>query len=173
MLIDAVRKAIHGRYTIKRKGTALLLAKGTKVHTDGDKSFGFSLDSAYHPPFPFFRDNPPKHLTKMCDAIIMFERQGTSYCAVIEQKTGDLADYEKQLANGKFFCEWLVALCKEHGYIQQEPVKFYGVLIWEPRLTPLKGSTAHDIPQATDHRLFDKFFDIQNESDVHIGQLAS
>lgn len=173
MIIDVVKKAIHGRYGIVKRRDAMLLHNGVRVHTDGNKAFGFSLDNQQHPPFSFFKDSPPKHFAKMCDAIIVFENGLELYFALIEQKTGDSADYVKQLANGKFFCEWLVSLCNEHGYKYSGTVIYLGVLIWEPRPIPLKGSTTHTIPQAETHRLFNKFFDIQNETDIHIGQLAS
>ncbi len=173
MLIETVRKAIHGRYQIKRKGTSLLLEKGIKIHATGKPLFGFSLDNEEYPPFRFFKESPPKHLSKMCDAIIVFESDGTLFFAIIEQKTGYPSDYGRQLANGKLFCEWLVSLCKEHGYIKDEIVDFLGVLIWEPRPIPLKGSTVHTIPQAHQHRSFERFFDIQNETEVNIELLAS
>ena len=173
MSIDAIRRAIHGRYGIQKKGPTFVLAKGIRVHVNGKSSFGFSLDSEEHPPFSFLRDSPPKHLAKMCDAIIVFESSGGLYFAVIEQKTGDPADYDKQLANGKFFCEWLMSLCREHGYTHNETITYLGVLVWEPRPIPLKGSTTHRNFQASHHRLFDKFFDLQNETDIDVDLLAS
>ena len=172
-MIHTVNNAIRGHYGIQRKGGALLLDKNIKVHINAKQSFGFSLDNPGHPPFPFFKDNPPKHLAKMCDAIIMFEHDDVLYFTLIEQKTGDAANYDKQLANGKFFCEWLVSLCKEHGYNLYGTVSYFGVLVWEPRPIPLKGGTTHALPIAYHHRLFDKFFDIQNETDIDVNQLVS
>lgn len=175
-MIDVVRNAIHGHYQMKEKRNALLLDNDTKtirVHTNSKNSFGFCLDDAKRPPFQFFKPSPPEHLKKMCDAIIIFEGGQTLYFTLIEQKTGDPAEYDRQLANGKFFCEWLVSLCREHGYCLHTNISYFGVLVWEPRLMPLKGSTTHSLPEACPHRLFDKFFDLQNQTDIDIDQLVS
>ena len=172
-MIDVVESTIRGNYRIPKSGSTFVLANDVRVRTNNSKVFGFSLDNVALRPFAFFKDSPPQHLAKMCDAIIIFESGQDLYFALIEQKTGHQSDYEKQLANGKFFCEWLVSLCKEHGYCDYQTIKYLAALVWEPRDIPLKGGTTHALPEAYPHRLFDKFFDIQNETDIYIDQLAS
>lgn len=175
-MIDAVKKAIHGRYGMTRKRFGFVLDQDTKnitIYINPKESFGFCLDNEDNPPFHFFRASPPKHLSKMCDAIVIFERGQALYFTLIEQKTGDPAEYDKQLANGKFFCEWLVALCQEHDYCASKTISYLGVLVWEPRPIPLKGTTTHPLPEACPHRLFDKVFDIQNQTTIDIEQLVS
>lgn len=172
MVIENVKKTIHGRYRIKKKGGSLILDKDIKVRSKSSELFGFSLDSTEHPPFSFLRSSPPRHIAKMCDAIVLLEHEARLYLTIIEQKTGDEADYERQLANGKFFCEWLMALFREHGYLGNSTISYYGVLIWEPRTVPLKGTTVHQTPVPSAHRLFDKLFNIQNESEIDVESLV-
>ena len=102
----------------------------------------------------------------------MLEYDNTLYIVLIEQKTGYSAQYDKQLANGKIFCEWLVSLCNSYGYVQTQNIAYYGALIWEPRPIPLRGGTTHS-NAANAHPLFDKFFDIQNQTSIDVMQMIA
>ena len=78
----------------------------------------------------------------MCDAIIAQSYEERLYMFVIEQKTGDPDYFKKQVINGKLFCDWLCALYRSHGYMDDNPI-FIALLIWEPRLSQNKGTTTH------------------------------
>ena len=175
-MIDTVKKAIHGHYTnndqIKMSKGAWVIDKDIRIHTCGYSSFGFSLDNETHRPFAFLKDSPPKHIDKKCDAIIIFADDDTLYIAIIEQKTGHPDGHDKQLANGKFFCEWMVSLCKEHGYYNHKAIEYFGLLVWEPRAQPLKGETTYNSPEAQSSALFDKYFDAANVHRIYLRDLV-
>ena len=170
-MIDAAKKAIHQRYRLTNKQGAFILADNIKVYPDGQSSCGFSLDNGTFPPFEFFALRPPKNLAKMCDAIVLYDDGNDFYCTLIEQKTSNRGHFEKQLVNGKLFCEWLVSLCEEHNYKPPGRVQYFGVLIWQPPPIPPKGTTTHQTPQAKQHRFFDKFFDIRTDPHVDVNEL--
>ena len=107
--LEKLQKAIDDKYRLTRDGRDWELADGVKLRVPNRHSLGFSLDNRKTPPFAFFSGNPPAHVAKMCDAIVVLPYQGSLYFFVVEQKTGNKDDYARQLANGKFFCEWLVA----------------------------------------------------------------
>ena len=85
----------------------------------------------------------------MCDAIIAQSYEENLYLFVIEQKTENPDYYRKQLTNGKLFFDWLCALYRKHGYMDKTPT-FIALLIWEPRLSENKGTTAHDSDDGVD-----------------------
>ena len=175
-MIDAVQKAIRGRYTnndqIKMRRGDWFIDNDIFVHTSEYRSFGFSLDNEANRPFAFLRDSPPKHIAKMCDAIIIFADDDNLYVTLIEKKTGDLGEYDKQLANGKFFCEWLVSLCKEHGYYDYKSIEYFGLLVWAPDGGPFRNETAYQPPEAQSSVLFDKFFDLANVDRIYLEDLV-
>ena len=170
-MIDATKKAIHQRYRLPTTQGGFNLADNIKVYPDDQSSCGFRLDNQCSPPLAFFSSNPPRNLAKMCDAIILYEDGNGTYCILIEQKTSNQSQFKKQLANGKLFCEWLIALCKEHNYTPREPVQYFGVLVWKPPPIPPKGTTTHQPPQAKKDKVFDKFFDVRNDSYVDVAEL--
>ena len=175
-MIDTVKKAIHGRYTnndqIKMRRGAWVIDKDIRIDTSEYNSFGFSLDNETNRPFAFLKNSPPKHIAKMCDAIIIFGDGDTLYIALIEQKTGDSEGNDKQLANGKFFCEWMVSLCKKHDYYDYKSIKYFGLLVWEPTDHPLRGETTYRPPEAQSSALFDKFFDLANVHRIYLKDLV-
>ena len=175
-MIDIVKRAIHGRYTnnnqIKMRRDNWLIDNGIFIYTNGYSSFGFSLDNEANRPFAFLRNSPPKHIAKMCDAIIIFADGDTLYIALIEQKTGDPGEHNKQLANGKFFCEWLVSLCKEHDYYDYKNIEYFGLLVWVPTNVPFRNETAYQPPEAQSSELFDKFFDLANVDQIRLKDLV-
>ena len=109
----------------------------------------------------------------MCDGIVIYVDGNDLYCILIEQKTGVRGDFNKQLTNGKLFCQWLVALCQQHKYTTIEQIAYFGVLVWEPPPIPPKGTTTHVQPKAVSHQLFDKFFDIRHEGYVDVDELIT
>ena len=141
-------------------------------------SMGFSLDvpDSRHKPLAFFSGSPPQYLAKMCDALIAIIDQGKLYLFAIEIKSRNKDDYYKQLANGRHFWGWLIALCKEHGYLlpQAEPL-YVAVLIWQPREKQVrKGATAHrgnSGVKATTKKGFDARFEIQNRNLIILREL--
>ena len=175
-MIDTLKKVIHGRYHMRKKTNMVILDNDTKpikLFTGRNEAIGFRLDNADHPPFAFFGNNPPKSLTKMCDAIVILATRKELYCTLVEQKTGNSEGYETQLANGKLFCQWLVSLCQEHGYWNHSNISYYGLLVWEPLPIPMKGTTVPLSVKSSPHRLFDKFFDLQHQTEIHVDELIT
>ena len=87
---------------------------------------------------------------------------------IIEQKTSSLGEYEKQLANGRCFCDRLFSLYKEHGYCPDDPI-YIGLLIWQPRTLPSKGETSHKSePTSGTHHRFKYFFEEKNNRSINL-----
>ena len=141
-------------------------------------SMGFSLDvpDSKQKPLAFFSILPPRYLAKMCDALIAVVDQSKLYLFAIEIKSENKGDYRKQLANGRHFWRWLIALCKEHGYLPLKPEPLHiAVLIWKPRKKQVrKGATAHTknhgIESATQEG-FTARFEIRNRSSFRLYDL--
>ena len=126
----------HRKWTIKGN-------TDIAIQVPCSKSFGFCLDARGNKPFPFF-GNPPEHVAKMCDGIIVLSYKNKDHIFVIELKTTDKGPYKKQLKNGQYVCEWLLTLLKEHGhYPNKKQVHFIGLLCYEPRRITNKGTTSH------------------------------
>ena len=141
-------------------------------------SMGFSLDApkSQQKPLAFFSSSSPEGLAKMCDALIAVVNQSKLYLFAIEIKSGYKGDYRKQLANGRHFWGWLIALCKEHGYLlsQSEPL-YIAVLIWKPREKHVhKGATAHRTNsgiETGEQAGFTARFEIRNHSSFRLDDL--
>ena len=150
MLINTIANTIHGRYRLQYRGRGWSLADGVRIYASTEDTFGFSLDNLQNPPFAFLSNAPPEHIAKMCDAIIQLNDDAL-YFFVIEQKTGYEGDYDKQLANGKFFCEWLVSLLAYHEYLSDIRVEYIGLLVWKPRQPATRRGTSHESIRHEDH----------------------
>lgn len=140
MLCQSIDKKFH----LKRqeKGWTIEGKTNVQIRVPTNKSVGFCLeDRGGNNPFPFF-GNPPKHIAKMCDGIIALSHKDKDYIFVIELKSSHTDDYEKQLKNGQYFCEWLLTSLRAYGHYKEE-VHFIGLLCHEPRKTPPKGTTSH------------------------------
>ena len=164
LMIDLVRQAVRGRYRLQwlDKYSGYFLEKRARVYASQKDSQALKLDYQKPHPFHFFSESPPPDLKKMCDAIVLHRRQDRIFCTLIELKTGDPGDSEQQLANGMMFCQWLVGLIRHHRGVPQDPVTYFGVLVWEPKDSVSKGPTVRKPPKAKPHDLFDKFFDIRD-----------
>ena len=168
-MLETIEKTIHKDFHLTRQGRDWLLDDDVKLRAPDRHSFGFSLDKKRS--FAFFSNSPPEHLAKMCDAIIALLFKQRLFLFIVEQKSAYRVPYDKQLANGKHFCDWLFSLYKEHGYCYKDPVSI-GLLIWQPRQLPRKGMTSHQPKGPTrSHRLFDAFFEEQNTTRVYLGDL--
>ena len=113
-------------------------------------------------PLAFFSASPPPYIAKMCDAIVALLHDDMLYFFIIEQKTSHKGDYIEQLANGKFFCQWLVDLYSHYDYCNADSVRYIGMLIWKPRPTPSKEGTEHGKPAQIDSPLFDLYYEVAN-----------
>ena len=165
-MIDTIGRTIRGDYQLPRKKNYWLLKDDVKLRIPGELSVGFSLDNEKKPPFAFFKDDPPLHMVKMCDAIIALSLGQKLYLFIVEQKTSSPGEYEKQLANGRYFCEWLFSLYKEHEYCSDDPI-YIELLIWQPRTVPPKGETSHkNEPTSVKHHHFEHFFEKRNNRDI-------
>ncbi len=122
------RQCIDGDFHLPREGREWLLEDNwvLKLKTPRRDSLGFRLDKDPSP-FRFFSGSPPEDVAKMCDAIIALSYKGKLYIFLVEQKTSQEDDYRKQLKNGKYFCDWLLALLEGHGHYTGKPA-FIGVL---------------------------------------------
>lgn len=175
-MIDIIEKTIHTDYRLKRDNFGYLLPDSeVKLHDPSHCSFAFSLDKRDKPPpFRFFsNETQPRYIAKMCDTIVAMNFKNELCLFIIEQKTKRTKQYEKQLANGRHFCNWLFSLYKEHEYYSRDPV-YIGLLIWEPRPnSPRKGTTAHQNKnQRKSHPSFDLFFEKRNIKDISLADLA-
>ena len=171
MLINTISNTIRGRYRLQYGKERWSLADGVRIYASEENSFGFSLDNPQNPPFAFLSNTPPEHTAKMCDAIIVQLNDKAIYFFVIEQKTGYEGDYEKQLANGKFFCKWLVSLLKYHGYLKDIGVKYIGLLVWKSRQSPTREGTSHESIRHEDHPLFPLCYSVENKSNFSLQEL--
>lgn len=161
-MIDTLQQSIDERYYLPRKGNDWELADRVRLRDTSRQSLGFSLDNQKNPPLAFFSARPPSHIAKMCDAIVALLHDGTLYFFIIEQKTSHKSDYIQQLANGKFFCQWLVTLYSHYNYWNASSVKYIGMLIWKPRQSPRKGRTTHRKPEPANSTLFDRYYRVDN-----------
>ena len=141
-----------------------------------EHSMGFSLDvtDSKQKPLAFFSSRPPRYLAKICDALIAVFDQSKLYLFAIEIKSERKNNYNKQLANGRHFWGWLIALCKEHGYLPLKPL-YIAVLIWQPRKKHVrKGATAHRINsgiETGEQEGFTAWFEIRNRSSFRLDDL--
>ena len=171
-VIDTLRRAIAPKYRLPRQNRDWCLANNVRIRAPSRNSFGFCLDDETNPPLAFLGSNPPEHIAKMCDAMIAVSHRGHAYLFVIEQKTANKADYKRQIANGRLFCDWLTSLCCYHGYISNESIRYVALLVWQPRPTPRRGRTSHKKPQqALSHPLFDRVVDERNNPHVQLQSL--
>ncbi len=134
-IIKTIERAIDRRYHLERNDREWLLDESDKrieIRVPDRNSIAFSLDRRDENPFAFFGGNPPGGMAKICDAFLfcVYERQG--YGFIIEMKSGHKEESEKQMINGRFFCDWLLALCREHGYLNAD-FSIASLLLWEPR----------------------------------------
>ena len=177
--IRILEQTIGNELKLKRDNQDWLISD-TNVQADSlhRHSMSFSLDvpGSRHKPLAFFSSSPPQGLAKMCDALIAVVDQSKLYLFAIEIKSSNKDDYRKQLANGRHFWCWLIALCKEHGYLPLKPKPLYiAVLIWKPREKQLrKGATTHTknhgIESATQEG-FTSRFEIRNCSSFRLYDL--
>ena len=180
-IIEILEQTIEKKLKLKRDNQDWLIPEintNIQVRSPHRHSMGFSLDvpDSKQRPLAFFSSSPPQYLAKMCDALIAVVNQRKLYLFAIEIKSGSKDDYCKQLTNGRHFWHFLMALCKEHGYLplQSEPL-YIAVLIWKPREKQVrKGATAHrgnsGIKAAT-QKGFDARFEIQNHNLIILHKL--
>ena len=169
-IIAILEQTIENELKLKRDNRDWLISDtNIQLRSPHRHSMGFFLDvlGTKQKPLAFFSGHPPRYLAKICDALIAVVDQSKLYLFAIEIKTGNKDDYRKQLANGRHFWRWLIALCKEHGYLPLEPEPLYvAVLIWKPREKQVrKGATAHrgnSGIKAFTQKNFTAGFEIQN-----------
>lgn len=174
--IELFKKCIKGTFYLKRENRSWLLHEDyceIELKTPNGYSFGLRLGTVS--PCNFFSDSPPPGIGKMCDAVIALSLKSELYIFIIEQKTSYKEDYKKQLANGKYLCDWLLALLKEYDHYDGNPV-FIGLLCWRPReRSPYKGTTGHrDDVVKTQHELFEGgLYIIRNRKEVRLMELIN
>ena len=178
-IIKILEQTIDRKLKLKRNNRDWSIPDtNIQVRSPHRHSMGFSLDvpASRHKPLAFFSSSPLQGLAKMCDALIAVVDQSKLYLFAIEIKSGNKDDYHKQLANGRHFWRWLIALCKEYGYLPLKPEPLYiAVLIWKPRKKQVrKGVTTHTknhgIESATQEG-FTARFEIRNRSSFRLHEL--
>ena len=178
-IIAILEQTIDDELKLKRDNRDWLIPDtNIQARSPHRHSIGFSLDVAdsKQKPLAFFSGSPPQGLAKICDALIAVFDQSKLYLFAIEIKTGSKGDYRKQLANGRHFWRWLIALCKEHGYLTLKPEPLYiAVLIWKPREKQVrKGATAHTKNHGIESAIQEGFtarFEIRNRSSFRLYDL--
>ena len=176
-LVDLLQDTIDKqRYELPQEGKHWILEGDIKLRDANRHSFAFTLapnnTETKSKPLAFFNARPPEGIAKMCDAIVACHYNQRCYLLLIELKTAHKDEYQKQINNGKIFCEWLLKLYHQHGHCQVQPV-FVSLLIWFPRRSPAKQGTAHQAapwlfntgPEKGAHG-FDYSFEIQNQTTI-------
>ena len=167
-MIANLHKAIDRRYHLERSGRDWMLANDVKLRTPDRHSIGFSLDHE-DKPLAFFGNNPPEHIAKMCDAIVVLAYKDQLHVFVVEQKTGNEDECKRQLANGNFFCQWLVSLFRQHGYYSDQPM-YTAMLVWQPRRSPSRAPTSHARRpgQREPFVPFTRFYSVENQDLIQL-----
>ena len=172
-LAELFQQTIHKTLQLNKKGRDWSLNEEPRITIKAPcrYSLGFSLDCEQYG--SLFGGNAPLDIAKMCDAIIVLSYKNKDYIFVIEQKTKCRNDYKKQLANGKYFCDWLLALLKEHNHYNGKVV-FIGLLCWLPREKSLrKGETRHGnyVEKQNNETQCDLLFEIRNEAHIYLQKI--
>ncbi len=172
-LAELFQQTIHKTLQLNRKGRDWSLNEEPTIRIKAPcrYSLGFSLDCEQYG--SLFGGNAPLDIAKMCDAIIVLSCKNKDYIFVIEQKTRYKDGYKKQLANGKYFCDWLLALLKEHNHYNGKVV-FIGLLCWLPREKSLrKGETRHGnyVEKQNNETQCDLLFEIRNEAHIYLQKI--
>ena len=178
-IIKILEQTIDDELKLKRDNRDWLISDtNVQVRSPHRYSMGFSLDApdSKKKSLAFFSSSPPRGLAKMCDALIAVVDQSKLYLFAIEIKSGNKDDYRKQLANGRHFWHWLIALCKEHDYLPLQLESLYiAVLIWKPRKKQVrKGATTHTKNHGIESATQDGFtarFEIRNRSSFRLYDL--
>ena len=178
--IDTIKRAIAVRYHLRGGEKKWILEESkppTEIHVPNKAAtIAFSLDRPNPKPFAFFSCRPPRDFAKMCDAILFCFHENKTYLFLTEVKTGNEGDCDKQLVNGKLFCDWLIALCSQHKSLNPH-VTVVPLLVWEPRHNSVhKGTTTHrGNSDGIEKKSFGEFnkcgFEIRNRSTVRISNL--
>ena len=178
-IIKILEQTIDRKLKLRRDNRDWLIPDtNIRARSPHRHSIGFFLDvpDSKQKPLAFISSSPPQGLAKICDALIAVVDQSKLYLFAIEIKSGSKNGNRKQLANGRHFWCWLIALYKEHGYLPLKPEPLYiAVLIWKPREKQVrKGATAHrgnsGIKAAT-QKGFDARFEIQNHNLIILREL--
>ncbi len=181
--IEILEKTIDENIHLQRDKRDWLIPANTniRVRSPHRHSMGFSLDvpAPEQKPLAFFSGEPPRYLAKICDALIAVVHQNRLYLFAIEAKSGNENDNRRQLANGRHFWHWLIALCKEHGYLPSKSEPLYmAVLIWKPRKKQVrKGVTTHQgnsgIEMIGKQKGFNARFKVQNLNQFRLYDLIT
>ena len=173
--IEHIKKTIRKQCHLQGEGLHWQLNEQptVKLRAPTCHSIGFSVDNPDNPqyhPLTLFSKSPPSDISKRPDAILVLKWKQTIYWFIVEQKTHRRAGYEKQLINGKYFCDWLIALHRHHGYLNCDSV-CVGLLVWQPRPKFVsKGTTSHrgNRPSAIAVDTFSYSFEVKNIPDISL-----
>ncbi len=145
----------------------------TYIQMPNCKSVAFQLDTPACA-FPFLHKSPPKGIAKMCDAIIMASYREKNYIVCVELKTNNKGQYNKQLTNGKLFCDYMLALLKEHEHFDNCFFPSYiALFIWYPRKHPERQTTTHDrqYPRCENPSFPDRCIEIQGQQEIRLEEI--
>ncbi len=183
-LVSLFTETIHKDFHLKRDNRFWILEdednkEQLSFRAINSQCLAFSLDEVNikKNPFPFFSENPPVDVSKICDAIIIMEYKQKTFILAVEKKSAHKNDCTKQLNNAKYFCDWLILLFQKYKHhSKKKELIFCKLLCWKPRKIPSKEPTIHYDTDYGCYKSKDKFFncscEVQNKSDISLLELA-
>lgn len=153
-LVDCFEQLIHPDWRLPRNGGVWVLTepknqgkqgKNYQIELIGGPSFAFSLDQPETDPWPFILAAHQKGMRKVCDALIVVQRDERNYVIALDMKSTDEGKAERQIASSRLLMNWLVDLLQLHGHWRGR-WRFCGVVSFTPRSLERKGATARKTP---------------------------
>jgi hypothetical protein len=148
-LVNCFEQLIHPDWRLPRNGSIWLLTEPKNVNKQGKNyqieliggpSYAFSLDQSETDPWPFIRAAELKGIRKVCDALIVIQRDEHNYVVALEMKSTNPDKAERQIASSRLLINWLIDLLKLHNHWNGN-WKFCGVISFTPRNQERKGAT--------------------------------
>lgn len=153
-LVACFERLVHPDWRLLRSGSMWVLreqknqnreGKNCQIELLGGPSFAFSLDQSEADPWPFMRAADMDGLRKVCDALIVVQRDDRNYIIALEMKSTSEGKAGKQIASSRLLMAWLVDLLKLHRHWTGDWV-FCGVISFTPRNQERRGATAKKTP---------------------------
>lgn len=175
-IIDMLKETIDVQYHLQAGNGCWQMKDDVTLLTNGADSVGFSLDvnelQTDAKPLAVFGANATKGLTRMCDAIVALMVWDRLFMVSIEKTGGSSSDFRQQLANGKMFLDWIIALSVYHDYHDGDNIEHIGLLVKGGRSRKRKGTTTHPPPVLIKHDAFARCYDAKNARIIDLLELA-
>jgi len=154
-LVKCFEQLIHPDWKLPRDGSLWILTepknqnkqdKNYQIELIGGPSFAFSLDQPGTDPWPFIMNaEDMRGMRKVCDALIVMQRDEQNYVIALEMKSNNEGKAERQIASSHLLINWLIDLLKLHNHWNGK-WNFCGVISFTPRNQERKGATAKKTP---------------------------